>query len=437
MEYSIQRRLEAAYQTAYAAVIGFILPRTAAQRGSLLRAATAVAIGVTLATLGIGLIEIRFHVPNSSLIYLFVVLWLATTYGRGPAVLASLLAILADDYFFVPPVHRLWINALPEWSSLLMLLIVSVVTSHLTWQVREREREAVANHQAAEAARQELARLNQRLQEQVRVQRELARMRQEVSDREQITRAVIAAGEEERRRISRELHDVTGQNLTALLLGLQALQSTAEAGERRALQIGRLQDLEEIAQTIQREVHDLALALRPTALDDLGLVTALEAQVEQWTSMTGIEVDMHCAGLAASRLPPFIEIVLYRVIQEALNNVAKHATARRVSLIVERRADDVQAIIEDDGRGFDAGEDARSRGRFAGVPDQTRQTRGLGLLSMQERVAQVGGTLTIESSAAEGTTIFVRIPLQHGDAAGCPAVGGQSEQPDQVERMDA
>jgi signal transduction histidine kinase len=371
------------------------------ERTSLARATAAVALGVAAASLCIGIIELRFHIPNSSLIYLFVVLWLAAAYGRGPAIVASVLAILADDYFFVPPLHRLWVNALPEWSALFMLLVVSVVTSHLTSLVRERE--AVANQQAAEAAREELVHLNEQLHEQMRVQRELARMRQQVSDREHITRAVIAAGEEERRRISRELHDVTGQNLTALLLGLQALQSARRPDGLCAGQILRLQ---EIAQAVQREVHDLALELRPTALDDLGLVTALETHVEHWATIAAIEVDVHCAGLVGPRLPPPIEVTLYRVIQEALTHVSKHAHARRVSLIVERRFDHVLAIIEDDGCGFDA-QRVRSPAAVAAT------TGGLGLLSMQERVGQAGGTLTIESSPEEGTAIFVRIPLDH------------------------
>jgi len=418
--YTAHHHLEAANRAARAAraeLTRFALPRTSAERTSPLRATAAVVLGVTLASLCIGVIELRFHVPNSSFIYLFVVLWLATAYGRGPAIIASVLAFLADDYFFVPPLHMLWVSALPEWSSLFMLLVVSVVTGHLTSLVREREREAVANHQAAEAARQELVALNQQLHEQVRMHRELARMRQEVSDKELITRAVIAAGEEERRRISRELHDVTGQNLTALLLGLQALQALLLAGDsgdssaRGAAQISRLQV---IAQTIQREVHDLALQLRPTALDDLGLASALETHIDHWAALTAIEVDFHCTGLAGSRLPPPIEVTLYRVIQEALNNVAKHARAQRVSLIVERRSDHVLAIVEDDGRGFDA---QRVRDSSAETTAKGRATGGLGLLGMQERVGQVGGTLTIESSREEGTAIFVRIPFDHDATA--------------------
>ncbi|HEX6818109.1 MAG TPA: sensor histidine kinase [Ktedonobacterales bacterium] len=405
MENTARSSLEDVYAATRAELARFVFPHTPAERASLPRATAAVTLGIALATVCIGIVELRVHVPNSSLIYLFVVLWLATAYGRGPAIVASVLAILADDYFFVPPLHRLWVNDVAEWSALFMLLVVSVVTSQLTSLVREREREAVANHQAAEAARAELAQRNDQLAEQVRIHRELARMRQEVSDREQITRAVIAAGEEERRRISRELHDVTGQNLTALLLGLQALQPALAVDAQHADHIGRLQ---QIAQTIQSELHDLALQLRPTALDDLGLVTALEAHVEHWSSLTGIEVDVHCAGLAGPRLPSPIEVTLYRVIQEALTNVAKHARAQRVSVIVERRADHVSAIIEDDGRGFDA---QRVISPVAG----TAPARGLGLHSMQERVGQVGGTLTIESSPEEGTTIFVRIPLDDAE----------------------
>ncbi len=401
-DYTARPHLNALFSALSAQITRIVWPRSSADRASPLRAAAAVIIGVTLASVCIGFVELRIHVPNSSLIYLFVVLWLAIAYGRAPAMVAAVLAILADDYFFVPPLHRLWVNALPEWSALFMLLVVSVVTSHLTSLVREREREAVANQHAAEAARAELATRNDQLHEQVRMHQELARMRQEVSDREHITRAVIAASEEERRRISRELHDVTGQDLTALLLGLQALQAALPTSEAATMRIERVQ---EIAQAVQREVHDLALQLRPTALDDLGLVTALEAHVEQWAGITGIEVDVHCAGLSNGRLPSQIEVTLYRVIQEALNNIAKHAQARRVSLIVERRADHVLAIIEDDGCGFDA---QVVEGPTTGMAVKNR----LGMLGMQERVGQVEGTLTIETSPEEGTAIFVRIPLE-------------------------
>ncbi len=163
----------------------------------------------------------------------------------------------------------------------------------------------------------------------------------------------------------------------------------------------RFQQLQELGDEIGCEVKTLAWELRPTVLDDLGLQTALSNYVEKWTERTRVSVDFHCAGLEDQRLPPEIETTLYRIIQEALTNVLKHAQATRVSLILELRSDHVFAIVEDDGSGFEAG-DASSVNftefRF-------------GLLGMRERVTLTGGTLEVESALGVGTTIFVRIPL--------------------------
>jgi signal transduction histidine kinase len=382
---------------------------------TMLRVVVAAVLGVAGMTLCMILIAQSVNARDSSLLYLVVVLWLAITYGRGAALLASLFAFLAQDYFFVPPIYTLYTlgpNRQSDWASLFMLLSVSVVTGYIAAHVRERERKAVSNEQAGEVARRDLLRVNLQLQEQVRMQQELTSMRQEISDRQRLVRAVIAAGEEERRRISRELHDGTGQNLTGLLLGLQALHASLPAEDPHTAQVFRLQ---EIAQSAQGEIHDLALELRPAALDDLGLVVALEAHVERWATITAIEVDFQCAGLQGTRLLPPIEVTLYRVIQEALNNVAKHAHARRVSLVVERRSDCIVAVIEDDGCGFDAQR----------VCGSAATARGLGLLGMHERVGQVGGSLTIESSPGEGAALFVRVPIDHTVA---PNSGGYTEQ---------
>jgi signal transduction histidine kinase len=135
-------------------------------------------------------------------------------------------------------------------------------------------------------------------------------------------------------------------------------------------------------------------------LDDLGLLPALLWHVERYTAQTGVRVAFHHGGLDR-RFAAAVETAAYRIVQEALTNVLKHAGAGRVSLIVERRPDHVLAIVEDDGRGFDVE-------AVMGAPDAGRR---LGLLGMQERVALVGGSLEIESSPGGGTSLFVRIPL--------------------------
>ncbi|MFL6208317.1 MAG: PAS domain S-box protein [Pyrinomonadaceae bacterium] len=207
---------------------------------------------------------------------------------------------------------------------------------------------------------------------------------------------LVTAQEEERRRIALELHDQLGQYVTALMLGLKALQDSGElAGANE-----RLQQLLRLANQLGEEAHRLAWELRPSALDDLGLQGTLRNYLEEWALRFGRAVDFHSSGLR-DRLPAQIESALYRIIQEALTNVAKHAQARHVSVILERRQGRVLAIVEDDGRGFDTVE----------VLESANTARRMGLVGMHERARLVGGELEIESAPGEGTTIYVRVPL--------------------------
>lgn len=212
--------------------------------------------------------------------------------------------------------------------------------------------------------------------------------------RQDMLRQLVTVQEDERRRISRELHDQVGQDITALMLGLKAL----DWRDRNPPPRDTLQKLQTLTERIGKQIHDLALEIRPTALDDLGLLRTLSNYVDEWSKRTGIEVDFHSGGWRAQRLPPAVETTFYRIVCEALNNVVKHAAATCVSLIIERRGDEAVAIIEDDGKGFD--------------PDQIR-TGGqrLGIVGMRERATLAGGDLNIESSPEGGTTLFVRIPV--------------------------
>ena len=162
-----------------------------------------------------------------------------------------------------------------------------------------------------------------------------------------------------------------------------------------------IEQLQDIANQIGREVHQLALDLRPTALDDLGLAAALANYSADWGQRTHINVNFHSNGLDTLRPAVEIETTIYRVVLEALNNVARHAQAKHVSIILERRDDYVIAIVEDDGQGFDT----------ETVMATLRQEHRLGLLGMQERLVQVGGTLTVESTPGSSTTVIARIRL--------------------------
>jgi signal transduction histidine kinase len=203
-------------------------------------------------------------------------------------------------------------------------------------------------------------------------------------------RRVVDAQELERRRLARELHDETGQALTSILLGVKAIRAarTPADAERAEAEVRA-----QVVQALQ-DVRALAVELRPAALDDFGLVAALERLAETFQERTGLETMVQAN--VDGRLPPEVETVLYRVVQEALTNVVKHANAEHVSIVLRSRDGSVAATIDDDGRGFAA----------TNVRDEA-----LGLLGMRERLALVGGTLEVESSAESGTTIAAEVPV--------------------------
>ena len=204
-------------------------------------------------------------------------------------------------------------------------------------------------------------------------------------------RRVVAAQELERRRLARELHDETGQALTSILLGLRTVEDARGEEQLRAA-VGGVREL--VRSTLQ-DVRQLAVELRPKALDDFGLVAALERLTEGFAEQTGIALAFESA-LPEKRLPPEIETALYRIVQESLTNVVKHARASHVSISLGRKRGAVTVVVEDDGVGFD--------------PGRARE-EGLGLIGMRERVALVGGKLTIESRPGAGTTFVAEVPV--------------------------
>src|SRR5215212_7390518 len=202
-------------------------------------------------------------------------------------------------------------------------------------------------------------------------------------------RRVVDAQELERKRLARELHDETGQALTSILLGLKPLEGVADADARAAVAAVR----ELVVSTLQ-DVRRLAVELRPSALDDLGLVPAVD-RLAKTVAETGMRVDVE-AHIGDERLPESVETTLYRIVQEAVTNVARHSGAERLSITLTRKNGAVVAIIEDDGKGFDPAREGSD---------------GLGLVGMRERLALVGGTLRIEAAAGAGTTIAAEVPL--------------------------
>ncbi|WP_459931309.1 ATP-binding protein [Desulfosporosinus burensis] len=230
----------------------------------------------------------------------------------------------------------------------------------------------------------------------------LAELMDKEQIRQQLLNKVITAQEEERKRIARELHDETGQSLTSLIIGLKLLSQENDLEHTR----GMAEDLRRVAYLTLEDVHRLAVELRPTVLDDMGLVAALERYVTEYKRQQELMVvDLEVHNQVMERLPSEVETTLYRIVQEALTNVAKYAKARNVSIVLEIRPEGVNLIIEDDGVGFDVEQVLSER-------NQGRQN--LGLAGMQERSALFGGTFEIESEPGRGTTLYVRLPLERG-----------------------
>jgi PAS domain S-box-containing protein len=209
---------------------------------------------------------------------------------------------------------------------------------------------------------------------------------------------IIGAQEDERRRIAQDIHDHLGQQLTALRLKLEIIkQNGGELDEKLLAQIDETQT---IAQKIDADIDFLAWEMRPSALDDLGLSAALERYVREWSRQFSVPVDFRADKFGAYRIAPEAETNLYRIAQEILNNIIKHARANQIDVSLEHRDRFAVLIIEDNGIGFDAKEKNR---------------QGMGLSGMQERAELIGGTLKIETAPGEGTTIFVRVPLEKGE----------------------
>jgi len=210
--------------------------------------------------------------------------------------------------------------------------------------------------------------------------------------RTELLAKLVFAQEDERRRIAREMHDQFGEQLTALALSIGALKQAC--ADQPAL-CAQVEALDRVAKQLDRDVDQLVWQLRPTALDDLGLRAALTNYIQDWSRRSNVPAQLHTSGLLDDRLPVDVESALYRIAQEALTNVAKHARAGNVEIILERRPDHVLLIVEDDGVGFEAS---------GGEPGQ-----GFGLLGMHERATLVGASLQIESSPGQGTTVLVRM----------------------------
>ncbi len=205
------------------------------------------------------------------------------------------------------------------------------------------------------------------------------------------------AQEEERRRISREIHDGLGQLLTAIKLNLEMLEDDVPESVDATKRIG---EVKQLLDNVLQEAREISYNLMPSVLDDFGLGPGLQSLCEQFSKRTGLKISFHEHGLT-DRMSPNVEIGVYRIAQEALNNIAKHAEAKKVSVQIVRKENTLQMTVEDDGKGMEGG-----------VPLAKPTTSGgTGLVSMRERASSFGGTLVVDSSLGKGTVISVEIPV--------------------------
>jgi signal transduction histidine kinase len=256
-------------------------------------------------------------------------------------------------------------------TSLLLIGIGLIVGVFSVGQTTRLERVAENQYRQVVQARSELRRLNARL---------------------------VAAEEEERRKISRELHDQVGQHLSAVLIELGNVESALPRKDLEAQR--RISSARRLAEASIAKVRDLALLLRPSMLDDLGLVAALRWNAREISRRTGVHVDIASDG-ASEELPSEFRTCIYRVVQEAMNNAVRHAAPTQIRVEIRQRPEEIHVAIQDDGSGFDP-----------------RQDQGLGLLGMKERIQGLGGILQIDSEPRGGTIVSVLLPLEQLVTAG-------------------
>ncbi len=250
--------------------------------------------------------------------------------------------------------------------SVIALILGGILAGVTIRRVRRLEREADSRYREMEEARRELRKLSDRL---------------------------VTAQEEERRNLSHELHDEIGQSMSAMLVELGRLDAALPESDIRR---ERLASVRRMAETSVGMVRNMALLLRPSMLDDLGLIPALKWQAREVTRRTGLKVRM-VADELANDLPDSHRTCVYRVVQEALNNCAKHSQATEIRVIVRRDQHGLSVSVQDNGIGFDP-----------------RLEKGMGLLGMEERVELLGGLLCIESQAGQGTVLSIHFPLASG-----------------------
>jgi signal transduction histidine kinase len=367
-----------------------------------------------------------------STLYELAIVPTAIFFGLGPAILVCILSLLAYDYYFMPPLHQFNLFNIKNAPILLIFLLVGVLFSYLSSNLSKKNKIAAKEITVRKQSEAELAKyrdhledlvtkrttelekvnldLKQDITERKQIEKDLAVYRDELEARvtertaeiatmnerlQGLSRRLIKIQEEERGNIARELHDQIGQSLNIVKMLLD--RATTKNGKDR-------QDLLDQARPQLNELIDrvvaLSLDLRPKILDDLGLVRALEWYFDRFTTQTNIRVQFEPSNIEESLTVQIVNTV-YRVVQEELTNVARHARATMVTIELKVERSTIQLFIGDDGIGFD--------------PGALPASASVGIIGMQERINLLGGAMQIQSEPGAGTRLFAKIPCQIED----------------------
>jgi signal transduction histidine kinase len=333
--------------------------------------------------------------PPVGLLFFPAVVISALCGGMGPGLVATVASVMSAAFFFMPPYFSLAVG-LQDGARLIVFTLAAVVTASLSSARRTAEgkqrRAIVALHEALD----ELTQLSQDLERRVEARTtdldaSNQALKAEIIKSRDLSRRLVQARETERRRLARELHDQIGQSLTGLKFTLEATSrdSAPAKGKPEAL---------ELVESLMAQVREISLDLRPAVLDDLGLIPALLWHFDRYHSQTGIRVMFTQTGIE-ERLTPEIETAAFRIVQEALTNIARHAGVTEARVWIRKDPEELSVIVEDEGCGF---------------PQPSSQAlRSPGLSGMRERATLVGGHFSLVTAPSSGTRISAVLPLQH------------------------